>query len=123
MTVHAVATGSATLSWTSADHEHRRLAADESRRLQDLLGQLRPIAYPNSVTLDNPGLTRYVVTDLVPGTWFFVATALNGIGAESGFSSSERRPSHIIHVSRRAKRARRRRSSMARWRFAQPACL
>jgi Fibronectin type III domain len=36
--------------------------------------------YPHSVTLDNPGLTRYVVEDLTPATWYFVATALSAEG-------------------------------------------
>jgi hypothetical protein len=43
--------------------------------------------YPNSVTLNNPGLTSHVVDSLVPGTYFFVATALNAVGAESTFST------------------------------------
>jgi hypothetical protein len=34
--------------------------------------------YPFSVTLNNPGLTRYVVEGLKPATWYFVATALSG---------------------------------------------
>ena len=38
------------------------------------------------MTLSNPGLTSYVVESLVPGTYFFVATAINTAGAESSFS-------------------------------------
>jgi hypothetical protein len=34
----------------------------------------------HSVTLDNPGLTRYVVEQLTPATWYFVATALSKDG-------------------------------------------
>jgi hypothetical protein len=33
--------------------------------------------YPHSVTLDNPGLTRYVIEQLKPAKWYFVATALS----------------------------------------------
>ncbi len=44
--------------------------------------------YPNSVTLDNPGLTRYVVEELAPATWYFVATALSADG--------ESPPSNVI---------------------------
>jgi hypothetical protein len=36
--------------------------------------------YTNSVTLDNPGLTRYVIEQLTPATWYFVATALSADG-------------------------------------------
>lgn len=42
----------------------------------------------NSVTLDNPGLTRYVVEQLKPATWYFVATALS--------SDGESEPSNVI---------------------------
>jgi hypothetical protein len=41
-----------------------------------------------SVTLDNPGLTRYVVEQLTPATWYFVATALSADG--------ESEPSNVI---------------------------
>jgi len=44
--------------------------------------------YPNSVTLDNPGLTRYVIEQLTPATWYFVATALSADG--------ESPPSNVI---------------------------
>lgn len=36
--------------------------------------------YTNSVTLDNPGLTRYVIEQLAPATYYFVATALSSDG-------------------------------------------
>ena len=36
--------------------------------------------YPHSVTVDNPGLTRYVIEQLDPATWYFVATALSADG-------------------------------------------
>jgi len=44
--------------------------------------------YPHSVTLDNPGLTRYVVEQLDPAKWYFVATALSADG--------ESPPSNIV---------------------------
>ena len=44
--------------------------------------------YPNSVTLDNPGLTRYVIEQLEPATYYFVATALS--------SDGESEPSNVI---------------------------
>jgi hypothetical protein len=42
----------------------------------------------SSVTLDNPGLTRYVVEQLKPATYYFVATALSKDG--------ESAPSNVI---------------------------
>lgn len=44
--------------------------------------------YPNSVTLNNPGLTRYVVEQLPPATYYFIATALSADG--------ESEPSNVI---------------------------
>jgi hypothetical protein len=44
--------------------------------------------YPNSVTLTNPGLTRYVVEQLPPATYYFIATALS--------SDGESEPSNVI---------------------------
>ena len=41
----------------------------------------------NSVTLNNAGLTSYVVDQLTPETWFFAATAFNADGSESKFSN------------------------------------
>jgi hypothetical protein len=42
--------------------------------------------YTSSVTLDNPGLTRYVIEQLEPAKYYFVATALSARG-ESDFSN------------------------------------
>lgn len=39
--------------------------------------------YSNSVTINNPGLATYVLENLVPATYFFVATAVNASGEES----------------------------------------
>ncbi|HEY9183125.1 MAG TPA: putative Ig domain-containing protein [Gammaproteobacteria bacterium] len=87
VTVQAVAVGSATLSWTPPT-----LNTDGSP-LTNLSGYkvywgTALGTYPNSVTLNNPGLTSYVVDNLVPGTYYFVATALTSAGVESTFSSA-----------------------------------
>jgi len=44
-------------------------------------------AYPNQLFVDNPGVSDYVVENLAPATYFFVATALNTAGMESGYSN------------------------------------
>ena len=86
VTVLAVATGSATLSWnpptTNTDGSPLTNLAGYKIYWGTTAG-----TYPNSATLTNPGLTSYVVTNLVPGTYFFVATAVNSLGAESVFSA------------------------------------
>jgi hypothetical protein len=86
LTVQPIALGSATLSWTPPTTN------TDGSPLTNLAGYKvywGPSAgnYTNSVSLTNPGLTSYVVTNLMPGTWFFVATAVNSVGAESVFSS------------------------------------
>jgi hypothetical protein len=44
--------------------------------------------YPNSVTLMNPGVTRYLVEQLAPATWYFVMTAVTAGGLESAKSKA-----------------------------------
>jgi hypothetical protein len=85
VTVQAVAVGSATLTWlpptTNTDGSPLTNLAGYKVYWGPSQGN-----YPNSTTLANPGLTSYVVTNLSPGTYFFVATAYNTAGAESSFS-------------------------------------
>jgi hypothetical protein len=86
VSVQAVATGSATVSWTppttNTDGSPLTNLAGYKVYWGTALGN-----YPNSVTLNGAGLTSYVVTNLTPGTWYFVATALNSNGVESTFSN------------------------------------
>jgi hypothetical protein len=85
LTVLGVATGSATLTWlpptTNSDGSPLTNLAGYRIYWGTALGD-----YPNSTTLSNPGLTSYVVANLAPGTYYFVATALNTTGGESAFS-------------------------------------
>jgi len=83
ISVQAVATGSATLTWTPPTQK-----TDGSPLGTDLAGfkiywGTSQGNYPNSVTIDNPGVTTYTITDLVPGTYYFVATAFDRSGVES----------------------------------------
>ncbi len=80
-------TGTATLSWTAPTQN------EDGTPLTDLAGYklywgTTPGNYPNSVTIDNPGLTTFVVENLVSGTYEFVATAFNTSGVESQFSNT-----------------------------------
>jgi hypothetical protein len=46
-----------------------------------------PGVYTNSATIDTIGTTTYMVQNLSPGTYEFVATAYNTAGVESRYSS------------------------------------
>ena len=90
LTVQARAPGSTTLSWSVPT------ANTDGSPLRNLSGYkvywgTREGQYPNSLVLDDPSLTTYLVENLLPGTYYFVATALNGVGAESDFSRPLRR--------------------------------
>jgi len=87
ISVEAISLGSATLSWTAPTQN------EDGTELTDLAGfklywSTTPGSYPNSVTIDNPTVTTYVVDNLAPGTYEFVATAYNASGVESQFSGT-----------------------------------
>jgi hypothetical protein len=43
--------------------------------------------YTETITVSNPGLARYVISSLSPGTYYFSVTAYNSAGTESPLSS------------------------------------
>jgi hypothetical protein len=78
-------TGSATLSWVPPTEN------EDGTPLQNLAGYR--IYYGNSasalntvVTLNNAGLTRYVIENLGSGTWYFGIRAFTSTGTESAMS-------------------------------------
>jgi len=46
-----------------------------------------PGSFSNQIYIDNPGITTYVVENLMPNTYYFVATSINSMGIESDFSN------------------------------------
>ena len=87
LTVVAVATGSATLTWlpptTNTDGSPLTNLSGYRVYWGTALGD-----YPNTVMLDNPGLTTYVVENLAPATYYFTVKSLNTTGIESAFSNA-----------------------------------
>jgi hypothetical protein len=86
ITVSATSNGAATLTWLPPTEN------TDGTPLTDLAGfkiywGTVPGLYTSSLTVDNPGITTYVVENLVPATYYFVATALNGEGGESELSN------------------------------------
>ena len=80
-------TGSAMLSWTPPTQN------TDGSPLNDLAGYriywgTSTGSYAHSVTVNNPGLATYVVTELAPAQWYFAVTAYSASGTESGHSNS-----------------------------------
>lgn len=85
ITVQAVALGSVTLSWAAPTQN------EDGTALTDLDGYniywgTESGSYTNSVTIDNESVTTYVVDNLSPGSYQFVATSFNRSGVESAYS-------------------------------------
>jgi hypothetical protein len=85
--VVATATASVTLSWTPPTQNTDGSALTNLAGYKVYWGTTQG-SYPNSVTLNNPGLSTYVVTQLTPATWYFTMTALNAQGIESALSNA-----------------------------------
>lgn len=86
VSVDQVGMASTTLSWAAPTEN------EDGTALMDLAGYkiywgTTPGQYTHSVAIDNPGLTTYVVSDLSPGTYEFVATSINDVGVESVYSN------------------------------------
>ena len=86
LTVVGTATGSATLSWTPPSTN------SDGTTLADLVGYrvywgTTQGNYSNSASLNNAGLSRYVIDQLTPAKWYFVVTSINSSGIESQYSN------------------------------------
>ncbi|MDH3431490.1 MAG: putative Ig domain-containing protein [Gammaproteobacteria bacterium] len=84
--VNQVGTFSTTLSWTPPTQN------EDGTPLTDLAGYwiywgTTPGSYPNSTRIDNPGISSYVVENLAPGTYEFVATSFNAAQVQSAYSN------------------------------------
>lgn len=85
VTVDPVANGSATLSWNPPT------ANSDGTALTDLTGYRiyygrNPDQLTRTVVVNNPGLTRYMIENLVPARWHFSMTSVNASGRESARS-------------------------------------
>jgi hypothetical protein len=84
--VVATAAGSATLSWTPPTQNTDGSPLSNLAGYKIYWGTSQGV-YPNSVTINNPGLTTYMVEQLTPATWFFTTTSVTAQGVESAFSN------------------------------------
>jgi hypothetical protein len=86
ITVQQTATGTATLSWTAPT------LRTDGTPLTNLAGYRIHYGttqgqYSNRITINNAGVTTYVVENLTSGTWYFTTTAFDTTGAESDYSN------------------------------------
>ncbi len=84
--VSQVALGSMTLSWTPPTEN------TDGSALTDLAGYRFYYGttagnYPKVAEFENPGLSTVVIENLVPDTYYVVATAINTAGVESPYSN------------------------------------
>ena len=86
VTVNQVALGSVTLSWTPPTMNSDGTAMTDLAAYNIYFGTSAG-AYTDQIKIDNPGLTTYVIENLTPDTYFFVATAVNSVGIESQYSN------------------------------------
>jgi len=78
--------GTALMSWTSPTDN------TDNSTLTDLAGfkiyyGTFPGEYDKTITINNPGLSSYLVENLASSDWFFVMTAFNTSGIESAYSA------------------------------------
>ena len=86
VTVSQGGNGSVTLNWTAPTEN------TDGSPLMDLAGfniyyGSSPGSYPNKIHISNPSVTTFVVENLIPNTYYFVATSQNGTGIESPYSN------------------------------------
>ena len=67
------ATGTVTLSWTAPLENEDGTALTDLSAYTIYYGQ-ESGDYDRTVSIDNPGMTTYVVENLTAGTWYFVAS-------------------------------------------------
>jgi hypothetical protein len=85
--VQAVTTGSALLTWVPPTQNTDGTALVNLASYKVYWGTTQG-NYPSSAVVSSPSATTYLVENLVPGTYFFVVTAVNSQGAESQFSNT-----------------------------------
>jgi hypothetical protein len=81
-----VASGSVTLSWTPPTTNEDGSALSDLAGYRVYWGTTQGV-YPNSAPIDNPGTATYVLDNLTPNKYYFVATAIDTSGNESTFSA------------------------------------
>lgn len=86
ITVTEVALGSMTLNWTAPTENTNGSPLTDLAGYNIYYGQ-SPGSYSNQIRIDNSSINTYLVENLVPDTYYVVATSFNSLGIESTFSN------------------------------------
>ncbi len=86
VTVTSIGSASVTLSWTPPTENEDGTALTDLAGYKIYYGDVQG-SYSNSLRIDNPSISTYVVGNLTPRTYYFVATSFNSMGIESQFSN------------------------------------
>ena len=86
ITVTESALGVMTLSWTPPTENTDGTALTDLAGYRLYFGRSQG-NYPNQVRIDNPSIRTYVIENLLPATYYVVASSFNALGVESTFSN------------------------------------
>lgn len=86
ISVDQVGTISTTLSWTPPTQNEDGSPLLDLAGYKIYWGTIRG-QYTHSATIDNPGISSYMVENLTPGIYEFVGTSFNQAGVESAYSN------------------------------------
>jgi len=86
LTVTQIGNGSATVSWTPPTMNHDGTVLTNLAGYQIKYGT-NPSALSQTIQINNPGLTTYVITNLSPGTYYFSMLTYTTAGTQSNLSS------------------------------------
>jgi hypothetical protein len=78
--------GVATLAWTPPTTNQDGSTLDDLSGYKVYIGT-SPGVYSRTVEITNPGVSTYVVENLLPGTYYFAVTAFDAAGNESSYSN------------------------------------
>ena len=90
ITVTDSALGSMTLSWNPPTENSDGTALTNLAGYNIYFGKTQG-NYPNRIRISNPSVTTYLVENLLPATYFVVATSFNTMGVESAYSNVARK--------------------------------
>ena len=86
ITVSQAALGSVTVSWTPPTENTDGSALTNLSGYRIYYGPSEG-NYPNKIDINTAGIASYVVENLLPDTYYIVATSVNSAGVESAFSN------------------------------------